>query len=363
MKLAPKLLVGLAASVCVAAAATSAPVDPALHDKALEILKKGVAFRTVAGGGQMQAYGEYLKGVLVAGGYAPAEVTVEPLAGSAVLVARYPGTDPQRKPILISGHMDVVEAKPQDWERDPFTAVVENGYVYGRGASDNKFDVSMVVATLARLRAEGWRPGRDVILALSGDEETTMATSAVLAQRFANAELVINVDGGGGLLREDGKPAYYGIQGAEKSYADFTLSVTDPGGHSSRPTPTNPIYRLATRARPDRGPPLSGHVERDHASVVRRHGGRIPRRDGRGDEALRGGPDRRGGDPRARDRPQQRRHAAHHLRGDDAERRSRAQRAAAAGRGRGQLPHLPGHLGRGDRQDPGAGRGRRRPSA
>lgn len=264
MKLAPKLLIGLAAAVCAAAAATSAPVDPALHDKALEILKKGVAFRTVAGGGQMQAYGEYLKGVLVAGGYAPAEVTVEPLEGSAILVARYPGTDPSRKPILISGHMDVVEAKPQDWERDPFTAVVENGYVYGRGASDNKFDVSMVVATLARLRAEGWRPGRDVILALSGDEETTMATSAVLAQRFANAELVINVDGGGGLLR-DGKPAYYGIQGAEKSYADFTLSVTDPGGHSSRPTPTNPIYRLSralARIADHRFPVMSNEITR-----------------------------------------------------------------------------------------------------
>jgi carboxypeptidase PM20D1 len=110
---------------------------------------------------------------------------------------------------------------------------------------DNKFDVSMMVATLAHLRKSGWKPGRDVVLALSGDEETTMKTTAVLAQRLKGAEMVLNIDGGGGGLNEDGTPVSYGIQGAEKTYADFHLTVTDPGGHSSRPTPTNAIYRLA----------------------------------------------------------------------------------------------------------------------
>jgi acetylornithine deacetylase/succinyl-diaminopimelate desuccinylase-like protein len=219
-------------------------VDPALHDQALEILKKGIAFPTVAGRGQTAAYAEYLKSVLVAGGYRPEEIAVEPMAGTALMIARYPGTDPKKKPLVISGHMDVVEAKPEDWTRDPFTPVVENGWIYGRGAVDDKFNVSMVTAVLAKLRREGWKPGREVILALSGDEETQMATTAVLAQRLKGAEMVLNTDGGGGGL-QDGRPTPYGIQGAEKTYADFIVAFTDPGGHSSRPTATNAIYRLA----------------------------------------------------------------------------------------------------------------------
>ena len=215
------------------------------HDQALEILKTSIGYRTVIGGDQAVPYAEYLKGVLVAAGYKADEITIEPMAGTAFLIARYPGTDPKKKPIVISGHMDVVEAKPEDWTRDPFKPVVENGYVFGRGAVDNKFDVSMMVATLSNLRKSGWKPGRDVILALSGDEETTMRTTAVLAERLKGAELVLNIDGGGGSLTEEGKPVSFGIQGAEKTYADFHLTVTDPGGHSSRPTPTNPIYRLA----------------------------------------------------------------------------------------------------------------------
>jgi len=238
--LAAALALGLAST----AAAAPPRVDPALHDQALQILIKGVSFRTVQGAGQVPAYADYLKGVLVQAGWNPADITIESMDGTAFLIARYPGTDPTRKPLVVSGHMDVVEAKREDWERDPFTPVVENGYVYGRGAVDDKFEVSMVVATLAKLKREGWTPGRDVILALSGDEETAMKTTAALARRLTNADLVLNTDGGGGALK-DGKPLPYGVQGAEKTYADFTLTVTDPGGHSSRPTPTNAIYRLA----------------------------------------------------------------------------------------------------------------------
>jgi len=245
------LLAGLAAALfatsALAAPAKSSPqkIDPALHGQALEILTRGIAFRTVAGpGNQTPAYAEYLESVLVAGGYKPEEITITPMKDTALLIARYPGTDPKKKPLVISGHMDVVEARPEDWTRDPFTPVVENGWIYGRGAVDDKFDVSIAVATLAKLRKEGWKPGRDVVLALSGDEETTMATTAELAKRLKDAELVLNTDGGGGGLK-NGKPTPYGIQGAEKTYADFTLTFTDPGGHSSRPTPTNAIYRLA----------------------------------------------------------------------------------------------------------------------
>lgn len=264
--LASALAVALAAVSASAApkAAPSPKVDPALHDQALEVLTRGVAFRTVEGAGNTPAYAEYLKSVLVAGGYKPDEIVIEPMFGTALMIARYPGTDPKKKPLVISGHMDVVAANPADWTRDPFKPVVENGFVYGRGAVDDKFDVSIAVVTLAKLRRQGWKPGRDVILALSGDEETKMQTTAVLAKRLAGAEMVLNTDGGGGGLK-DGKPTPYGIQGAEKTYSDFTLTFTDPGGHSSRPTPTNAIYRLARaldRIAAYRFPTLSNEITR-----------------------------------------------------------------------------------------------------
>jgi len=260
------VLVGLAAALLATSALAGAPTpsDPALTAQALEILKRGVAFNTSAGAGNTVAYAQYLKGVLTAAGYAESDITIEPMFGTALMLARYPGADPKQKPLVISGHMDVVAANPADWTRDPFTPVVENGWIYGRGAVDDKYDVSVVIAELARLRREGWKPRRDVVLALSGDEETTMRTTEVLAKRLSNAELVLNTDGGGGELKA-GKPTPYGIQGAEKTYADFTVTFTDPGGHSSRPTPTNAIYRLAKaldRVAAYRFPTLSNEITR-----------------------------------------------------------------------------------------------------
>jgi carboxypeptidase PM20D1 len=238
-------LAALFASAALAAPDPRPRYDPALHEQALDILKKGIAFRTVVPGDQVPRYAEYLKGVLVEAGFKPEEVKIEPVAGSAILVARYAGTDPKKKPIVVIDHMDVVEAKPADWTRDPFTPVVENGYVYGRGSLDDKFDVSMVVTVLSKLKREGWKPDRDVVLALSGDEETLQQTARKFAGDLKNAELVLNGDAGGGELGEDGKPEAYALQAAEKTYADFTITVTDPGGHSSRPGSSNAIYRMS----------------------------------------------------------------------------------------------------------------------
>jgi acetylornithine deacetylase/succinyl-diaminopimelate desuccinylase-like protein len=103
----------------------------------------------------------------------------------------------------------------------------------------------MVVTVFSKLKREGWKPGRDVILALSGDEETQQQTARKFAGDLKNAELVLNGDAGGGELSEDGKPEAYALQAAEKTYADFTVTVTDPGGHSSRPGSANAIYRMA----------------------------------------------------------------------------------------------------------------------
>jgi acetylornithine deacetylase/succinyl-diaminopimelate desuccinylase-like protein len=226
----------------------AAQPDAETRAQALEILKKSIAFRTVQEKGQpsqVPVYAEYLKGVLLQAGYSPEDIQIEQVAGTATLRATYRGKDRSKKPIVVNGHMDVVEAKREDWERDPFTPVVENGYVYGRGSVDNKFETSMIVATLAHLKRSGWKPGRDVLLAFSGDEETSMASTRVLAKQLRNAEMVLNGDGGGGLISEEGKPVIYGIQAGEKTYADFEVTFTNPGGHSSRPGPTNAIYQLS----------------------------------------------------------------------------------------------------------------------
>lgn len=209
------------------------------------ILMRSIAFRTVEGAGQVPALAAYYAGVLKAAGFAEADIVITPMGETATLVATIRGSDPTLKPIGLIGHMDVVAANRADWTRDPFVPVEENGYIFGRGAEDNKYDVAMMVATLAQLKKDGWTPRRTVLLLLSGDEETDMVTTKALAARYKGLELLLNGDGGGGLLNDDGKPVLYQLQAGEKTYADFEIGFTDAGGHSSAPTPGNPIYRLA----------------------------------------------------------------------------------------------------------------------
>ena len=145
--------------------------------------------------------------------------------------------------------MDVVEALPEDWERPPFELTEDDSYFYGRGSIDNKLGVSMLSSTFIRLKKEGFVPDRDLIIAFSGDEETTMLTTRMLANdtpELADAEYALNSDAGGGDLRSDGKAVAYTMQAAEKTYATFELTVRNPGGHSSRPRPDNAIYDLAS---------------------------------------------------------------------------------------------------------------------
>lgn len=148
--------------------------------------------------------------------------------------------------MALTGHLDVVEAKAADWVRDPFKASAADGYIFGRGVMDNKFDVAMMLATLAQLKANGFQPRRDIHLFLSGDEETDGVTSAAQAKqaKALGIEFMLNSDGGGGALDAAGKAFAYKLQASEKSYADFTLTITDPGGHSSTPGPSNAIARL-----------------------------------------------------------------------------------------------------------------------
>lgn len=164
------------------------------------------------------------------------------------LVARYRGSG-ERRPLLLLAHLDVVEANREDWQRDPFRLVEENGYFYARGAFDDKAMAAIFVANLARFRAEGYRPERDLIVALTCDEELISLFNGVehlLKRRreLIDAELALN-EGGSGMLDQDGNYVRLGIQAGEKVYRQFSLETVNPGGHSSLPVKDNAIYRLA----------------------------------------------------------------------------------------------------------------------
>ena len=240
-------MVSVLAAAAIAPAQAKVAAHPIAEAQALDMAKKAISFRSVRGpGNQTPQVLAYLKDQLVAGGFKADDVTITPVDDTAYMIARWPGSDAKAKPLVISGHMDVVEAKPADWQRDPFTPVVENGYLFGRGATDMKFDGTIAIASLLELKRQGYKPRRDIIIEFSGDEETVMKTSEIIAGKLSNADIVLNIDGGGGVYDEaKGKPLYFTWQGAEKSYSDFELTVTNPGGHSSAPRKDNAINQLA----------------------------------------------------------------------------------------------------------------------
>ncbi|MED5546317.1 MAG: M20/M25/M40 family metallo-hydrolase [Pseudomonadota bacterium] len=229
-------------------AMAQAPETPAGRE-ALTVLQEAVAIPTVQGRGQVPVLAAKLKARLLDAGFAENEVTFVPQGETGYLLARYPGRDRKAPVTAIIAHMDVVEAKPEDWERDPFTPVIEDGYLFGRGSLDNKAGLSIVTATMMKLRREGWVPAHDIVLGFSGDEETQMATTAAMAsaivQEAGKVDLVLNADSGGGTLDEAGQPFVYEVQAGEKTYADYKLTLTDPGGHSSRPGATNAIAAMS----------------------------------------------------------------------------------------------------------------------
>jgi acetylornithine deacetylase/succinyl-diaminopimelate desuccinylase-like protein len=165
------------------------------------------------------------------------------------LVAVLPGTDPAAKAVLLLGHIDVVEARRSDWTRDPFQFIEEGGYFYGRGTADMKAQVAVWVDTLMRFRQDGFKPRRAVKMALTCGEETSTAFNgaswlASHERTLIDAAFALN-EGGGGRLDDNGKPLALTVQAGEKYPQNYTLEVTNPGGHSSRPTRNNAIYHLA----------------------------------------------------------------------------------------------------------------------
>jgi acetylornithine deacetylase/succinyl-diaminopimelate desuccinylase-like protein len=163
------------------------------------------------------------------------------------LVVRLHGSGTQ-KPVLLIGHLDVVEAHREDWTTDPFQFVEKDGFYYGRGTQDMKSGDAIMAVTLIRFKKEGYIPNRDLILALTSDEEGGASNGVDWLLKnhrdLIDAEFVFNHDGGG-ILSDHGKAVMMSVDATEKLYADFQLSVTNPGGHSSLPTPDNAIYHLA----------------------------------------------------------------------------------------------------------------------
>ena len=145
-------------------------------------------------------------------------------------------------------HVDVVDADPASWQADPFTLAEIDGYYYGRGTLDNKTGAVSLIAAFIRIKREGYRPDRDLVMVLTGDEETDMATIAYLTQtrrELVDAEMAFNTDVGGVQMDANGVAKLAGVQMSEKLYQTFEVEATNPGGHSSRPRKDNAIYELA----------------------------------------------------------------------------------------------------------------------
>ena len=219
-------------------------------DRALgrELLAELIAVDTTSEHGSTTLAAEKLARRFLDAGFAPTDVQVvgdDPRRRNLVVRLRGRG---EREPILLLAHLDVVEARREDWHVDPFALTERDGYFYGRGTMDIKGAGAGLVETLLRLHREGFVPKGDCILALTAGEEDGVANGVqwLLAHRpeLIRSAYSINVDGGGPEIR-GGKPAVLSVETAEKVFLSYTLTVRSPGGHSSLPTPDNAIYRLA----------------------------------------------------------------------------------------------------------------------
>jgi len=251
MRLVAAAMLGLLSTAAVAAE----PADR-WQAKGREIYSHAVEVPTVQGRGRVPELARYLADQYRGAGWAESDIHVLPYDGdagdhTAALIVRWPAAKPSGKePILLMAHMDVVEAKPEDWSPglDPFKFVEKDGYFYGRGTSDIKEGVSAVTTALLKLRASGFQPTRDIVVFFTGDEETSgngARLGATEWRKWTEAEFGLNSDGGGGGFSADGRPLGFALQTAEKTYAMYTLTVRNKGGHSSKPRPDNAIYQLA----------------------------------------------------------------------------------------------------------------------
>jgi acetylornithine deacetylase/succinyl-diaminopimelate desuccinylase-like protein len=255
-----KILIAGAATVLFAGTLRALPPASSGEVQFRELYKELVETNTTLSAGSCTLAAQRMAARLRAAGIADSDLLPfaapdHPKEGG--LVAIYPGRDPKHKALLLLAHLDVVEAKREDWVRDPFTLVEENGAFYARGAVDDKAEAAIWVDTLIRYRQENFHPLRTIKLALTCGEETSSAFNGAqwLTQNrrdLIDAAFALN-EGAAGELAADGQRVALEIQAGEKTSQNFRLEVTNPGGHSSRPVKDNAIYHLAaalTRIQP-----------------------------------------------------------------------------------------------------------------
>ena len=241
-----KYRIGLsgAAAVLMALSAAAASDDKTAHD----IFKQLIEINSTDSVGSTTLAAQAMAQRLLDAGFPKADVVVlGPNDRKGNMIARYHGKPGSKlKPVLIIGHLDVVEAKREDWSTDPFQFVEKDGYFYGRGTQDMKDSDAIAVSAFIRMRKEGYVPDRDIILALTADEEGGKSNGVDWLlknhRELIEAEFALNPDAGG--VRPD-KPQIVGFEATEKLYADYQVLATNPGGHSSLPIPDNAIYHVA----------------------------------------------------------------------------------------------------------------------
>ena len=226
----------------------NAQIDQATKQLALDMFKQLVEINTTDSVGNVTTASEAMAQRFRDAGFPESDIHVlGPNDRKKNLVVRLHGSG-KHKPVLLIGHLDVVEARREDWTTDPFQFVEKDGFFYGRGTQDMKDADAIMVATLIKMKQEGFVPDRDIILALTADEEGGKSNGVnwLLKNRrdLVDAEFVLNPDDLT-VWTEQGKAVVVEIEAAEKTYSDYQLAVTDAGGHSSLPTPHNAIYALA----------------------------------------------------------------------------------------------------------------------
>lgn len=249
----------LTAIPVMAAPPAAGKVSPEREVATHDMFEHVVNIPTVFGRGKVPEMANYLADQYKAAGFPAADVEVVPYESvdsvanvtekTAALIVRWraPGKA-KAKPIMLMGHMDVVEAKREDSTTDPFVLTEKDGYYYGRGTIDMKDGIVGITQALIDLKASGFKPTRDIVVFFTGDEETNGVGADKGATEWKdklNVEYGLNADGGGGGFFADGRPAGFLMQTAEKTFAGYTLTVRNRGGHSSKPRKDNAIYSLA----------------------------------------------------------------------------------------------------------------------
>ncbi len=224
-------------------------LNSAYKDRFEEILRDAISRETVYGQGNVPSLAKYLRGIFLDAGFEKSAVTLIPYGETASLLVRLNGNNQSaRQPILFAAHMDVVPADSSDWERDPFELQQNDEFFFGRGVLDNKFDVSILTTLFIFLKETNFVPNRDLVIAFTGDEESFQETIQQLVRDYRDlidAEYAFVVDDAGGVLNDQGKATYHQIGLAEKTYATFSITAKNQGGHSSMPRADNAIFDLA----------------------------------------------------------------------------------------------------------------------